>query len=265
MGAIARSVARRSRYPTRTVGTSADHGLPPWLDPFEVGPTRAALALLRNAEKPREPSQEEVEAVRAGRARRGLPPLTREQEQAYFGQGRTRTEREKTTRESVAKLWEQGTLHEAANRFRAVRRALRRVERDRRLRSSRAQRLLPRGRLPRRGSQRSQSAGNGADSRGPPGGSGDSPPPSGRAAAPPSDDHDDGRSASWPRILLTEDLARIFRVDVATARQRLARGEFGPYFRSGKRKAVLRDSLLAHLAAQSTYPNAPSRRRRKST
>ena len=63
-----------------------------------------------------------------------------------------------------------------------------------------------------------------------------------------------GRELFWPRVLFSEDLSNIFKVSRETARKRLARGDFGPRFKSGKRWAVLKESLLAHLAAQEREP-----------
>ena len=57
-----------------------------------------------------------------------------------------------------------------------------------------------------------------------------------------------GRVLYWPQVLLSEDLASAFRVSVATARRRLAAGDFGPRFRSGRRWAVRKSSLIDHLA-----------------
>ena len=66
-----------------------------------------------------------------------------------------------------------------------------------------------------------------------------------------------GRSLFWPQVLFVEDLAEAFKIGVPAARKRLARGDFGPRFRSGRRWAVLKDTLLAHLAAQECEAEKP--------
>ena len=56
-----------------------------------------------------------------------------------------------------------------------------------------------------------------------------------------------GERAFWPTVLFAEDLALIFGIGLSAARKRLARGDFGPRFRSGRRWAVLKLSLIGHL------------------
>lgn len=65
------------------------------------------------------------------------------------------------------------------------------------------------------------------------------------------------QAAFLPYVLFDEDLARVFRIGPGAARRRLARGDFGPRFRSGRRWAVLRPSLLSHLESRSGYPSPP--------
>lgn len=55
-------------------------------------------------------------------------------------------------------------------------------------------------------------------------------------------------------ILFAEDLAQIFRVSVSQARQNLTAGLYGPYFQSGKRRAILRALMLEHLREISVRP-----------
>lgn len=59
-----------------------------------------------------------------------------------------------------------------------------------------------------------------------------------------------GERAFLPVILFAEDLALAFRISRSAAQRRLRHGAFGPCFRSGRRWAVLREDLLAHLHEQ---------------
>ena len=63
-----------------------------------------------------------------------------------------------------------------------------------------------------------------------------------------------------PCIIFTEDIARIFRKSVSAARDGIKRHEYGPYFREGRRLAVLRDTLLRHLRDKEIpVPDVPRR------
>jgi len=63
-----------------------------------------------------------------------------------------------------------------------------------------------------------------------------------------------GRGLLLALILFAEDLAAAFRISVSAARKRLARGDFGPRFKVGRRWAVRRESLLEHLAGLESMP-----------
>ena len=62
--------------------------------------------------------------------------------------------------------------------------------------------------------------------------------------------------ARLPEVLHAEDLAAAFRIRVSAARKRIARGDFGPRCKIGRRWVVRRESLLKHLAAQEALPRA---------
>lgn len=68
-----------------------------------------------------------------------------------------------------------------------------------------------------------------------------------------------GRKLYLGEIVLAEDLAAVFRISNRTARKRLARGDFGPSFKTGKRWAILKRDLLNFLSTQSE-PRNPSAR-----
>ncbi|MFQ5749532.1 MAG: helix-turn-helix domain-containing protein [Planctomycetota bacterium] len=63
-----------------------------------------------------------------------------------------------------------------------------------------------------------------------------------------------------PYILFSEDLAEVFKISVESARRRLRQGQFGPRFKSGRKWAVLRKSLEAHLEGLAELPEQPRRR-----
>ena len=48
-------------------------------------------------------------------------------------------------------------------------------------------------------------------------------------------------------LLFVEDLARMFHIGEAAARKRLRLGQFGPYLKEGKRRAVFKRSLIEYL------------------
>ena len=48
-------------------------------------------------------------------------------------------------------------------------------------------------------------------------------------------------------LLFVEDLARMFHIGEAAARKRLRLGQFGPYLKAGKRRAVFKRSLVEYL------------------
>lgn len=67
------------------------------------------------------------------------------------------------------------------------------------------------------------------------------------------------RRAALPEILFIPDLALALQVSPPTARQAVVRGDCGPYFRVGRRLAVLRESFLAALAARREPPPGDGR------
>lgn len=72
------------------------------------------------------------------------------------------------------------------------------------------------------------------------------------------------RRAALPQILFVEDIGLALRLGHAATRRAILRGECGPYFRQGRRLAVLRDSFLAALAhrQESAHPSLHSVARR---
>lgn len=57
--------------------------------------------------------------------------------------------------------------------------------------------------------------------------------------------------ACLPEILLVQDVALTLRMTPSGARQAIRRGICGPYFRVGRKLAVLRESFLLSLAHRS--------------
>lgn len=68
-----------------------------------------------------------------------------------------------------------------------------------------------------------------------------------------------GRAILLPTVAFDDDLAAAFRLSRATARRKMAEGAFGPRFRMGRRWAVLKESLLAHLSRSATLPSTVAR------
>ena len=56
--------------------------------------------------------------------------------------------------------------------------------------------------------------------------------------------------AHLPEILHVEDLGAVFRMDEDSARRAVARGQFGPASKIGRRWVLRRAALMAHLEAQ---------------
>lgn len=63
-----------------------------------------------------------------------------------------------------------------------------------------------------------------------------------------------GRAILLPTVVFADDLATALRMPLAVAEAELEAGAFGPRFRVGDRWAVLKESLLAHLANSAELP-----------
>ena len=62
------------------------------------------------------------------------------------------------------------------------------------------------------------------------------------------------RRAALPQILLVPDIGLALQLSNHGARRAILRGECGPYFRVGRRLAVLRESFLAALTSRQEGP-----------
>lgn len=62
--------------------------------------------------------------------------------------------------------------------------------------------------------------------------------------------------AAPPEICFAPDVAIVADVTVSAARKMMARGDFGPRFKLGRRWAVLREDFLAACRARATLPEA---------
>lgn len=63
-----------------------------------------------------------------------------------------------------------------------------------------------------------------------------------------------GRAILLPTVVFDDDLAAALRMPLDDAKAQLEAGAFGPRFRVGGRWAVLKESLLAHLANSAELP-----------
>lgn len=67
------------------------------------------------------------------------------------------------------------------------------------------------------------------------------------------------RRAALPEVMFVEDVAIALLVQPDAARRAVLRGDCGPYFRLGRRMAVLRESFLAALAKREEAHCDPQR------
>lgn len=65
------------------------------------------------------------------------------------------------------------------------------------------------------------------------------------------------RKLYWPRVLFPADLAEAFGISVRTASQLLREGGFGPYVQIGRKRGVLKESLLEFLESIQVDPRVP--------
>lgn len=64
--------------------------------------------------------------------------------------------------------------------------------------------------------------------------------------------------AALPEVMLIPDIALALQLTPQSTRLAVQRGDCGPFFRVGRRLAVLRESFLAALAQRETLPAGES-------
>ncbi len=65
------------------------------------------------------------------------------------------------------------------------------------------------------------------------------------------------RRAALPEIMFVPDVALATGTGDSAARKAIVRGDYGPYFRVGRRLAVLHESFIAALKAREIEPGLP--------